>query len=359
MICPVATDPRASGTSVFFEQNSAVLSPTALATLSSVAAAWHAGGGAGVLRVDGYASLEGDDPLNWRLSCNRALMVEAELMAPSDHSPGVPFTNIEHFAHGETGEFSCKSLPPNRRAVITTSGGAPAPGPPCGLTITGPHELDHYCAAYVPSDAASCGTFPAPNITLAATGGAPGSTLQWSIVRGTSHAAIVGPTNGASVDIRGLSASGARNDITVQLTDGNCTVTYLLTVRQPFAMTATEAATSTPTVIQDIITYTVQDQFGVAMGANICLDETVTVCSNSVTGATFTFGDAPTNASGQQTDNLRATFPGGIPPDLCVKLNQTITAGGCGPLQRNTITYRPAGITLTHGSSCVAGDPCP
>ena len=51
-------------------------------------------------------------------------------------------------------------------------------------------------------------------------------------------------------------------------------------------------------------------------------------------------------------------LPGAGP--FCFKLNQSITAGGCGPLLNNTITYRPApdGITLGRGLSCAAGDPC-
>lgn len=372
MICPVATDPRASGTSVLFAQNSADLSPAALATLSSVAAAWHAGGGAGMLRIDGYASREGDDPLNWRLSCNRAMMVEAELMAPSDHSPGVPWTNIEHFAHGETTEFSCTSLPPNRRAVITTSGGAPAPGPPCGLSIIGPallpallpglfsDDVDHYCAAYVSSDAPSCGVFPAPNITLTADGAAPGAALQWSIVRGTANAAIVGPPTGTSIGIRGTAPSGARGDVTVQLTDGTCTVTHRVTVREPTSMPATAtASTIGPNFVQLLVIYTVLDQFKNPMGSGICWDETITKCAEIPRSIPFTFRDVATNANGQVVDQLNVTFSRGVPANLCIKLNQSITAGGCGPLVQNTIVFRPGGVTLNPGTSCAPGGACP
>jgi len=185
VICPVATDSRASGTSILFAHNSAVLDATALSTISAVAAAWHAGGGTGVLRVDGYASVEGGDPLNWRLACNRALMVEAELMAPSDHSAGVPWTNVEHFAHGETTEFSCTSLPPNRRAVITTPGGAPAPtcsvatrtlvpapdGTADTRTAVGVNEQVEMTSSAPATWVAACGTVVAP---------AMGTTAIWT-----------------------------------------------------------------------------------------------------------------------------------------------------------------------------------
>jgi hypothetical protein len=339
-----------------FAHNSSALSPAAISTIRSVAAAWHAGGGAGVLRIDGYASVEGGDELNWQLACDRAIAVAFELVFPSDSSPAVPLSNVEFFSHGESTEFSCTSLPPNRRAVITTSGGAPAPGPPCGLTVTGPDEVDHYCAAYVPSDAAACGVFPAPNITLTATGAAAGSSLQWSIVRGTANATIVGASNTATVEIQGTAASATQGDVTVQVTDGTCTKTHLLTVREPSQMTAAQAPSSAPGFLANIITYTVQDQFGNPMGANICVDETVTVCADSV-GATFSFGDAGTNAAGQVEDHL--TIRGTLPADLCILLNQSITAGGCGPLLQNTILYQATGITLRPGTSCVSGDACP
>ena len=94
------------------------------------------------------------------------------------------------------------------------------------------------------------------------------------------------------------------------------------------------------------------------MGGNICVDETVTMCANN-SGQTFTFHDARTDPAGQLRDRLRITFPGAVPRDLCVKADQLLTAGGCGPLLHNTIQMRWTGVTLTHGSGCAVGDPCP
>jgi hypothetical protein len=219
--------------------------------------------------------------------------------------------------------------------------------------------VDHYCAAYVPSDAASCGVFPAPNITLTAGGAAAGASLQWSVIRGGAKASIAGPSAGASVDVQGTAASAAQNDVTIQVTDGRCTATRQLTVHEPSSMTMTQSPTSGPKFVQTLVRYTVKDQFGQAMGANICVDETVTVCANNRPSVTFSFGDAPTNASGQVEDQLRYSNTGGVPPNLCQKLDQVITAGGCGPLLHNTILYQASGITLTPGSSCKKGDPCP
>ncbi len=360
LACPVAnTSPGSSGTSVSFATGNSILSAAEKSKLSAVAAAWHAGGEAGILRIDGYASIEGGDVMNWRLSCSRALAVASELEVPSDGSPGVANTNLELFAQGETNEFST-ALAPNRRAVITTTGGAPAPGPPCGLTINGPDEVDHYCAAYVPSDATTCGIFPAPNIPLTVTGASAGTTPSWTIVRGSSRASIVGSSAGTSINIKGDAPSGAQGDVTVQVTDGNCTVTHLITVREPTTMPAATVSSSGPSFVQLLVTYTALDQFGNPMQANICWDETVTTCAHSHPGGAHAKGDVGTNANGQVIDRLNISVASGtLPASLCAKFNQTITVGGCGPLAQNVILFQASGAQLIQNSSCTSGDPCP
>ena|GEM_PF-4261898 len=233
------------------------------------------------------------------------------------------------------------------------------PKPSCQLKISGPQEVDKYCAAYVPSDAASCGVFPAPNIALNATGSAAGASLAWNIFQGGTKASIVGPIDTGSVTIKGDDASSTREDVEVRVTDGKCISSHKLTVRKPTSMTATENPSSGASFIQDLITYTVNDQFGSAMGAGICIDETITICTSSHS-VSPTFGDAPTDISGQAKDRLKVSSPSGpLPANFCIKLNQSITAGGCGPLLNNTILYKPSGISLVHGSSCSVGDPCP
>jgi outer membrane protein OmpA-like peptidoglycan-associated protein len=124
--CPEAVSSTGAGTPILFDVDSSTLSPTALSTLSAIAATWHAGGSVAVLRIDGFASCDGAADLNWRLSCRRAQTVSTELEAPSDGSPGVDNGHIEIFANGETDQFSTTSLAANRRAEIT-SAGAPAP----------------------------------------------------------------------------------------------------------------------------------------------------------------------------------------------------------------------------------------
>ena len=57
------------------------------------------------------------------------------------------------------------------------------------------------------------------------------ATRSWTITRGNiDRAYIDGPSNGTTVNIRGYRPSRAADDVTVQLTDGHCTVTHRLTV---------------------------------------------------------------------------------------------------------------------------------
>jgi outer membrane protein OmpA-like peptidoglycan-associated protein len=358
--CQEATSSAGTGTNISFGLDSSAISAADQSRLSAIAAAWHAGGGVAIIRIDGFASCDGAAANNWRLSCRRAQAVALELEAPSDRSPGIPNSNLEVNANGETDQFSPTTLAPNRRVVIT-SGGAPPPGPTCGLTITGPDEVDHYCSAYVvPNDAVTCGVFPAPNITLSVGGAAAGATLRWSITRGATKASIVGRNDTPSVAIKGDAPSISQGDVTVQLTDGTCTTTHAVTVREPTSMPAATAASSGPSFVQLLVTYTVSDQFGNPMGSNICWDETVTTCANSHPGGAHAKGDVGTDANGRVVDRLRVGgATGTLPASMCMKFNQTITVGGCGPLARNTIVFQNSGATLNQGSSCVAGDPCP
>ena len=129
MTCPIATSsPGPVDTDVFFSVGSSALAPKALADIASVIARWHALGTNETVRVDGYASVDGSDSPNWTLSCDRALMVEGQLMAPSSGDPGIPASFIKIFAHGETSEFS-PAPEPNRRAMISANLTGPAPVP--------------------------------------------------------------------------------------------------------------------------------------------------------------------------------------------------------------------------------------
>ena len=155
MTCPIATTspPSSVVTNVLFNINSQTLTPTAVADISAFIASWNAAGADDLVRVDGFASTDGPEPINWTLSCDRAVMVEGELMAPSSGAAGIPPSFIEMFAQGETNEFS-SSLPPNRRATISAdlSAPAPAPGPVCAAVPTATPATcsarhDAYCEA--------------------------------------------------------------------------------------------------------------------------------------------------------------------------------------------------------------------
>ncbi|MGB7538368.1 MAG: OmpA family protein [Anaerolineales bacterium] len=70
---------------------------------------WYAAGANMNVRVDGFASKLGTDELNWKLSCERAKAVEAELLAPSSGTTmGIPSTFLATFAQGETDEFGAE-----------------------------------------------------------------------------------------------------------------------------------------------------------------------------------------------------------------------------------------------------------
>src|SRR6185295_4033803 len=119
--------------------------------------------------------------------------------------------------------------------------------------------------------------------------------------------------------------------------------------------------------VQLTVLYTVRDQFGDAMvdspperpPFSICWDETVFLCSSTVPLGSHAKGDVPIDSSAQVTDNLNMTFPGGLPASFCFIFNQSITAGGCGPLAQNTIVMQQTGVTLNPGNACAVGAPCP
>ena len=135
MPCPIATTSAGSvATDILFPLGSSVLDPAALAAIAAFLPSWRAFGADDPIRIDGFASLDGDEPANWMLSCARAQVVRDELKDPTSGIPGVPGGLIEIFAHGETDEFG-SALPPNRRATIASNLALPPPAPPlpCNL----------------------------------------------------------------------------------------------------------------------------------------------------------------------------------------------------------------------------------
>jgi outer membrane protein OmpA-like peptidoglycan-associated protein len=139
--CVLATNlAPATGTSVVFGVSSSAVTAAHRATVASFVTGWQAGGSRDEILVSGYASREGPQSLNWRLSCDRAEAVKTEL-----GNQGVPANRVQTWAHGPTTAFSNTSLSPNRRAVISTTPSAapptPAPPPLPPLTVRLPGRI--------------------------------------------------------------------------------------------------------------------------------------------------------------------------------------------------------------------------
>ncbi len=121
-----------------FGLSSSTLSAKDRKAVADFVKSWIAGGSREEVNIDGYASMDGPQELNWRLSCDRAEAVKAELIAQ-----GVPAGNITTFAHCETDEFSRTSLEQNRRAIVSTIAAPPTittcgPPPSCPVGGTAP-----------------------------------------------------------------------------------------------------------------------------------------------------------------------------------------------------------------------------
>jgi len=115
--CPDDAKPsHPAGTDLLFANDATALTADHIKTLSAFAAAWKAAGGTDDLLVHGYASVDGPAGHNWTLSCDRALMVQGELIFL-----GIPPVRLDVVAHGPSTDFGAGAAP-NRHAVIETTG---------------------------------------------------------------------------------------------------------------------------------------------------------------------------------------------------------------------------------------------
>lgn len=140
--CTPAPDSPASITEkVSFGNRGTTLSGLQKDQLENTARNWKAGGGNAPVRIDGFASRPGTEELNWRLSCDRALAVKAELTSPSSgRVPGIPENFITMFAQGEADEFGSD----DENRVVTILVGASPPVPP-STPPEPPPEGQHIC----------------------------------------------------------------------------------------------------------------------------------------------------------------------------------------------------------------------
>jgi outer membrane protein OmpA-like peptidoglycan-associated protein len=102
------------GTDIMFSISSTTLTASHKADIAAFVGEWVASGSMDDVMVDGWASVDGPQPLNWKLSCERAEAVKTELI-----TRGVTAANVTTLAHGESTEFSTTDLTKNRRAIIT------------------------------------------------------------------------------------------------------------------------------------------------------------------------------------------------------------------------------------------------
>lgn len=145
--CSIETTSSPGEQRIPYTQNSSSLNAVTRRVLNNFAREWHRRGGNETVRIDGYASTEGGEALNWRLSCSRSQTVARGLENPSDGSPGIPTRFITIHAHGETNRFSQTNLEPNRVATLTSSipinpnpptPPVPPPTPPADNRVCGP-----------------------------------------------------------------------------------------------------------------------------------------------------------------------------------------------------------------------------
>jgi len=228
--------------------------------------------------------------------------------------------------------------------------------------ITGPSTVDHYCAKYVPSDAKKCGIYPAPDITLKAPGVTKGTPVAWSVTKGKGNVKIIGSATKPAVTISGVKKSKTQNDVTIQVKAGKNVTTHQLSVLEPTSMTSvTKNSKTTSTLVETELHYTVFDQFNESMGAGICFDETIIECDSPYKPGVINYipEDAPTSKKGMVFDHIYVENLSGIPLGFCVKLDQDMTAGGCGPILRNIIVVQSTGITVTKGDCKANSSTCP
>ncbi len=115
---------------LFIISSSALTTPQKTA-VARFATSWTSSGSVDDIFVDGFASTDGIQTMNWQLSCDRAESIRAELLVNS-----VPSSKITTLAHGESTQFSATSLSPNRRAIISSIHMPEPVKPKCGPDVT-------------------------------------------------------------------------------------------------------------------------------------------------------------------------------------------------------------------------------
>ena len=203
LACEVAVDnPPAVVERVLFGNLARTLTPLQRVQVDNFIVNWRAAGGNVPVRVDGYASTDGTDELNWGLSCDRAQDVVNELTAPAAGIPGVPAGLIRTVAQGETAEFG--AAPENRRATISAAFPArptPPPGAPAatGVVFSESRSPAEQFAGYDPSVVPNVLTVPVGGARVAEAAIAPAGAAPTFVSLDTSIATVVATAGGISV----------------------------------------------------------------------------------------------------------------------------------------------------------------
>jgi outer membrane protein OmpA-like peptidoglycan-associated protein len=134
--CPVVTGAATpSGTNIPFATNTSSIMAFQ-PEIDAFVNAWVDAGAQTAVSVDGYASETGPQDLNWTLSCDRASTVKDALVAR-----GIPESQLQVRAHGETCEFDQTNPLENQRVVISAPGISPAPVPPAPVPPAPPFPV--------------------------------------------------------------------------------------------------------------------------------------------------------------------------------------------------------------------------
>lgn len=150
---------------IYFPISSNTLDAANVAKIAGFIATWEQAGAEDQIRVDGFASTDGPEPLNWTLSCNRAQAVVRELENPTGGQDGIPPQFItEVFANGETDQFG-PDLELNRRATIAADLTEPPPCANPGVLRT--LDLQPVFLRTDPADPAPTGATWTPRLTSA------------------------------------------------------------------------------------------------------------------------------------------------------------------------------------------------
>ena len=235
------------------------------------------------------------------------------------------------------------------------------------VSISGDSSLWHYHGPYPqPNDEPSLAgyQYPAPVITLTASGTEANASYQWEITQGGDKINLESGANQKTVAIRGIAKSNQQGDITVRVTKTidaqSATATAILTVREPTSINhiSTVDQNSPPAGANfgyhSVITYEVRDQFGAQVGAGIAVDESLADCVNNFGPETDTDGsDGVTNAEGRITDRVGVgRTEGPIPGNYYKKIHQTFKIAGSGVVLNNVIEFFETTLALHLNQSC-------